>query len=231
MAGAQSASSRRDPLNCARLLDVSFFTAFMAITSYFIDKNLNYREILLGFEPLYGSHTGTHLSETVVQILTEHGVVDRVSSITTDNASNNNTMMNGVQEAIPSRALGSSSIFRVPCIAHVIQLCLNELLGKLRVAPLNKEIDLEWSDGKLEDHFACTQVEAQGKQAPRELPQKRIPDVLDDDDEDSHFLKCQLKRIRGVGQRGLGSSLVYQKALSSRTVIETRRIFIPINTK
>ncbi|EYE97463.1 uncharacterized protein EURHEDRAFT_294810 [Aspergillus ruber CBS 135680] len=29
-------------------------------------------------------------------------------------------------------ALSNTSILRVPCISHVIQICLNELLGKLR---------------------------------------------------------------------------------------------------
>ena len=53
-----------------------FSQAFMAITGYFIDKDWNYCEVLLGFEPLYGSHTGTHLSETVIKILTEHGIAD-----------------------------------------------------------------------------------------------------------------------------------------------------------
>jgi hypothetical protein len=122
----------------------------MAITGYFIDKDWNYCEILLGFEPLHGSHTGAHLSETVVQILTGHGIADRVLSITTDNASNNNTMIIGVQEAVQAQALSDASIFRIPCIAHVIQLCLNQLLGKLKAAPENKEAESDWSNERTQ---------------------------------------------------------------------------------
>lgn len=70
-----------------------FNQAFMAITGYFIDQDWNYYEVLLGFEHLHGSHTGGNLSETIIQILQAYGVADRVLSITTDNASNNNTMM------------------------------------------------------------------------------------------------------------------------------------------
>ena len=63
-----------------------FSQAFMAITGYFLDQDWEYREVLLGFEPPYGSHTGSNLSVTVLQILQQHGIADRVLSITTDNA-------------------------------------------------------------------------------------------------------------------------------------------------
>ncbi|KAG0158347.1 hypothetical protein PDIDSM_5860 [Penicillium digitatum] len=120
----------------------------MAITGYFIDHNWDYCEILLGFEPLHGSHTGENLSKTVTQILTEHGISDRVLSVTTDNATNNNTLMQSVQDHLQSQHSSDLSIFRVPCIAHVIQPSLNELLGKLKAVPSNKEIELEWSEEK-----------------------------------------------------------------------------------
>ena len=127
-----------------------FSQAFIAITGYFLDQEWNYREVLLGFEHLHGSHTGGHLSETVFQILQEHGIADRVLSITTDNASNNNTMMTSIQETIQSYGLSNTSIFRIPCIAHVIQLSLKQLLGKIKANPVNKEAESEWSDERTQ---------------------------------------------------------------------------------
>lgn len=62
-----------------------------------------------------------------------------------DNATNNNTMMIGIQETVQSLLQSGTSIFRVPCIAHVIQLCLQELLGKLKAVPENDEAESEWS--------------------------------------------------------------------------------------
>lgn len=123
-----------------------FQQAFMAITGYFLVRDWNYCEVLLGFEHLYGSHTGENLSKTVIQLLNNHGITNRVLSVTTDNATNNNTLMTNIQETIQSQSQSDTLIFRVPCIAHVIQLSLNELLGKLKVTPPNKEIELEWSD-------------------------------------------------------------------------------------
>jgi hypothetical protein len=61
----------------------------MAITGYFIDVDWRYREVLLGFEPLHGSHTGVNLSVVLLDILKQHKIEDRVFAVTTDNASNN----------------------------------------------------------------------------------------------------------------------------------------------
>jgi hypothetical protein len=127
-----------------------FSRAFMAITGYFLDQEWNYCEVLLGFEHLHGSHTGAHLSQTVLQILKEHNIDDRVLSITTDNASNNNTMMIGVQEMVQSQVLSETSVFRIPCIAHVIQLSLKDLLGKIKAHPTNMEVGTEWSDTRTQ---------------------------------------------------------------------------------
>jgi hypothetical protein len=73
-----------------------------------------------------------------------------VLSITIDNASNNNTMMQGIQDMVQSQVLSDTSIFRVPCIVHVLQLSLKDLLGKIRANPVNKEAESEWSE-------ACTE--------------------------------------------------------------------------
>jgi len=118
----------------------------MAITGYFLDQDWNYCEVLLGFEHIQGSHTGANLSETVIRIFQDHGITDRILSITTDNASNNNTMMEGVQGMVQSQALHNTSVFRVPCIVHVMQLSLKDLLGKIKANPKNAEAESEWSD-------------------------------------------------------------------------------------
>lgn len=66
-----------------------FQQAFMAITGYFLDQNWDYREVLLGFEPLEGTHTGTNLSSILSETLQKHYILDRIMAITTDNTLNN----------------------------------------------------------------------------------------------------------------------------------------------
>lgn len=40
-----------------------FQQAFMAVTGYFLDEEWEYREVLLSFEPLSGTHSGANLGE------------------------------------------------------------------------------------------------------------------------------------------------------------------------
>jgi hypothetical protein len=113
-----------------------FQQAFIAITGYFMDHDWNYREIRLGFEPLHGQHTGVNLGLVLFKLLQKHHIEDQVLTVTTDNASNNLTLMNSIQESLQSLEVPSQlPIIHIPCIAHVIQLSLKELLGQIEVNP------------------------------------------------------------------------------------------------
>jgi hypothetical protein len=129
-----------------------FQQAFMAITGYFIDLDWNYREVLLGFEPLHGTHTGANLSIVLLEKLQKHEIINQVLTITTDNASNNNTLIENVQEVIQSLqssdSLSQPEIIRIPCVAHVIQLSLKELLGRIKANPKNESTEKVWSEAR-----------------------------------------------------------------------------------
>ena len=84
-------------LDCWTLL---FNQAFMAVTGYFIDQEWNYHEILLGFEPLYVMHNRGNLSLVLLKVLQEHEISNYILLITTDNASNNRTLIASLQESI-----------------------------------------------------------------------------------------------------------------------------------
>lgn len=138
-----------------------FQQAFMAVTGYFIDDNWDYREMLLGFEPLTGTHTGMNLSVVVMDLLKQHRIGDRVLAITTDIASNNNTLMESIQDAIQSLNLGEGiTVIRVPCLAHVIQLSLKQLLGQMKA-------DLK-NDLAQKDRYDPQE------QSPRNRPQQAV---------------------------------------------------------
>lgn len=134
-----------------------FRQAFMAVTGYFIDQDWNYREILLGFEPLHGTHTGGNLSTVLFQLLQKHQIEDRVLTITTDNASNNSTLVESIQDSLQALELPNQTpILRIPCIAHIIQLSLKELLGQMEANPKNDREEMEFvgeTDGfRRENH-------------------------------------------------------------------------------
>ncbi|OQE10648.1 hypothetical protein PENFLA_c084G03331 [Penicillium flavigenum] len=114
----------------------------MAITGYFIDMTWVYREVLLGFKPLYGAHTGANMSGILLETLVDHISQDRIFGLTTDNASNNKTLVDSLQQALPPEV----NIIRTPCLAHVIQLSLNRLLDRLKAVPLNDTTETKWTD-------------------------------------------------------------------------------------
>jgi hypothetical protein len=121
-----------------------FSQAFMAITGYFIDTDWVYREVLLGFKPISGSHTGSNLSNTLLETLSDHNITDRVFGLTTDNASNNKTLATSLQQALPEDTI----ITRIPCLAHVIQLSLNQLLSQLKADPKNDSTERRWTENE-----------------------------------------------------------------------------------
>ncbi|KAJ6090678.1 hypothetical protein N7499_003392 [Penicillium canescens] len=81
-----------------------FSQAFMAITGYFIDINWNYREFLLGFEPLEGTHSGENLSSVLLTRLKDYDITHRILAITSDNASNNQTLVDSLNDEIETLA-------------------------------------------------------------------------------------------------------------------------------
>lgn len=113
----------------------------MAISGYFLDQEWNYRELLLGFEPLEGSHTGRNLSLVLSDVLQTNQISDRIVAVTTDNASNNSTMMASIQETFPG-----TTMIRIPCIAHVIQLSVKQLLGHMKANPQNETVEMVWTE-------------------------------------------------------------------------------------
>ena len=128
-----------------------FQQAFMAVTGSFLDVDWEYREILLGFEPLSGTHSGVNLSDVLLKLLQQHDIADRVLAITTDNASNNNTLISSIQDSLQSLELDNGSmIIRVPCIAHIIQLSLKDLLGQIKANPKNETQEMQWSEGHVQ---------------------------------------------------------------------------------
>ena len=71
--------------------------------------------MLLGFEPLEGTHTGTNLGLVLTDTLQKYQILDRIMAITTDNASNNQTMITSIQASHPGLPF-----IRIPCLAYVI---------------------------------------------------------------------------------------------------------------
>lgn len=125
---------------------------YMAINAYFIDFAWQYHEVLLGFEHVSGSHTGNKLAQVLRNVLKFHHLDNHLQAITSDNAGNNQTMHSELVEMLRDRHSEVSEcvhgIELVPCLAHVIQLALKALLGKIHISPKNDELRKSWDDAE-----------------------------------------------------------------------------------
>ena len=63
------------------------------------------------------------------------------------------TLVESLQQAMPEETI----IIRVPCLAHVIQLSLNELLGYLKASPMNNMIETQWTEQRSQSARAAAQ--------------------------------------------------------------------------
>jgi hypothetical protein len=136
---------------------------FMAITGYWICPEFRYHEVLLGFPPVPGEHTGERLALVVMEVLEKHELSHRILGITTDNATNNGTMFTKLtamlKEQLEQRnnqmlTFSFDPDFRrllesqhhLPCLAHVIQLAVTAFLRTLSIQAHNDEPTAEWDD-------------------------------------------------------------------------------------
>ncbi|EUC67723.1 AC9 transposase, putative, partial [Rhizoctonia solani AG-3 Rhs1AP] len=106
---------------------------FMAVTGHFINANKMSVVVLLAFRFVDGSHDGPTLARHLFAVLEEYKIVDKVGSITLDNASNNDTMMEALQERMHAEGYVDFEMNgnRVRCFPHIINLAVNAFLDAL----------------------------------------------------------------------------------------------------
>ena len=74
------------------------------------------------------------MSDILLCMLKDHGIHNRIFGLTTDNTLNNKTLVDLLRQALPNNI----NILQIPCLAHIIQLSLNQLLARLRAVPDNE---------------------------------------------------------------------------------------------
>ncbi|MBW0497988.1 hypothetical protein O181_037703 [Austropuccinia psidii MF-1] len=110
--------------------------AFMAITGHFIDKTFNLISVLLGLTEIEGNHSGQSLANQFLTTLKQHDLEDSIIEITTDNASVNQQMAQGLQ---PSTKSFSAKTHLIGCMAQTLHLSARDGLKSLAKGPSTHE--------------------------------------------------------------------------------------------
>ncbi|KAJ2918846.1 hypothetical protein MD484_g1605, partial [Candolleomyces efflorescens] len=122
----------------------------MAVTAHYLVKSasghLTLRSRLVAFRHIQGSHAGANIGRVFVNILKEINCLHKVSTVTLDNASNNNTSMEEICDEL--RALGipfDATGNRIRCFPHIINLAVKSGLGLLtQLGVFDEELDSEF---------------------------------------------------------------------------------------
>lgn len=79
------------------------------------------------------AHSGEHLATILVKILEEYNIVNKLHCITSDNASNNLSMVKEVERLLEERDIEwDHTKYHIPCITHVINIAVQKFLASIK---------------------------------------------------------------------------------------------------
>src|SRR5438105_2424496 len=106
-------------------MDIDEDGAVMAVTGHYIFE-YQVKHVLLDFDVLPHPHSAESLKDRLIEVLEDMGLINKVISVTTDNASNN---VKGMR-LLRSHLIGTSKVplntFHFRCLAHVINIAVQE---------------------------------------------------------------------------------------------------------
>ena len=95
--------------------------SYITLTPHFITSNFEQKSFILATRKMPERHTGVHIEEDVLQLLSEWNLEKASGTsipMTTDNASNMET------------AFAGHNWKHIHCVAHTLNLCVDEVLQK-----------------------------------------------------------------------------------------------------
>lgn len=115
--------------------------SFFGITIHYIDENWESCSGILAFKLLTEEHDGQSLAESLIEVLEDYEISDKLLGVTTDNASNNSTMLAHLEQFYNTKypESGFSVAWnQIECMAHVINLGAQEILKQFK-QPIDKD--------------------------------------------------------------------------------------------
>ncbi|XP_028778035.1 zinc finger BED domain-containing protein RICESLEEPER 2-like [Neltuma alba] len=107
---------------------------YMVITGHFIDAGWNLQKRVLSFVKVPAPRRGIDVADAIFKCLKAWGIENKVFSISVDNASYNDSCLRALKDTLSlssSLPLGGS-LFHVRCCAHILNLLVQDGLGRIR---------------------------------------------------------------------------------------------------
>lgn len=126
----------------------------LGIMAHYLDKHLKLKSVLLGLRPSY-SHTGENIAESLLGVLREYQVSDKVGYFVADNAKNNDAALRTLAKDLSIDPITQ----RLRCSGHIINLVANAILyGTDTDCVLDADLmqSDHQDDGELQDSATVT---------------------------------------------------------------------------
>jgi hypothetical protein len=102
---------------------------YMTVTASFIDDNWKMHKKVIGFFMVKG-HKGDDIGKNVIRCMTEWGL-ERVMTITVDNASTNDTGIGYLRRQLSGTNIANGKYLHMRCAAHIVNLIVQDGLKEL----------------------------------------------------------------------------------------------------
>ncbi|KAI3513058.1 hypothetical protein L1887_20383 [Cichorium endivia] len=103
---------------------------FMAVTAHFIDQHWNMQSRIMRFIYVPCPHTSEVLADVLYDSLCDRNLDRKLSTITVDNCTTNDAIINILLEKLPlSSLIQSGRLFHMRCCAHILNLIVQDGLA------------------------------------------------------------------------------------------------------
>jgi len=101
---------------------------YLSVVAHFINADWQLEKRVLGLRLIDVSHNAENIAERVASVLAEYGILNKVFSVTLDNASANKNAMDKLKPIL-KEYLGSDLFLHQRCACHIINLIVKEALA------------------------------------------------------------------------------------------------------
>ncbi|GJY97713.1 zinc finger BED domain-containing protein RICESLEEPER 2-like protein [Tanacetum coccineum] len=133
---------------------------YMTLTAHYIDESWVLRKKVLNFRVTPPPHTGSLLAHSVITFLREWGIKNKVFTITLDNATNNNGLVDSLKDqlSLNDALFCDGQFMHVRCCAHVLNLIVKSGLKVIEESIEKVKLDKTFKTCPTQDEW--TRIEA-----------------------------------------------------------------------
>jgi hypothetical protein len=103
---------------------------YLSVVAHYVNVDWQLEKMIIGFRLIDKSHTGHNIAESVIAVLQEYALLDKIFSVTLDNASSNTTAITKMAPKL-SGYVGTLFLHQ-RCACHIINLIVKSALDVIK---------------------------------------------------------------------------------------------------